>query len=54
MSYFEPSHPFVFVKQLTKEIIVETVTAYVAKDDAYWLKLYHFADDVDTAVFNQL
>ena len=54
MNYFEPGHPFVLVKRLTKEIIIETVTAYVAKNNAYWLKLYHFADYVDTAVFNEL
>ena len=53
-NYFGPGHPFIIVKQLTKKIIVETITAYAAKDDAYWLKLYHFADDVDTVVFNQL
>ena len=46
--------PFIIVKQLTEEIIVETITAYAEKDDAYWLKLYHFANDIDTFVFNQL
>ena len=41
------------VKKLTKDIITEAIQAY-ASDDAYWLKLYHFAGKVDTAVFNQL
>ena len=53
MNYFEPGYPFVIVKKLTKEIITEAIQAY-ASDDAYWLKLYHFAGKVDTAVFNQL
>jgi len=52
-NYFEPGHPFIIVKKLTKEIITEAIEAY-ASDDAYWLKLYHFAGKVDTAIFNQL
>jgi hypothetical protein len=28
---------------LTHEIIAEAITAYVEKNDEYWLKLYHFA-----------
>ena len=53
MNYFEPGYPFIIVKKLTKEIISEAIQAY-ASDEAYWLKLYHFAGEVDTAVFNQL
>lgn len=53
MNYFEPGHPFIIVKKLTKEIISEAIQAY-ASDEAYWLKLYHFAGKVDTAVFNHL
>lgn len=53
MNYFEPGYPFIIVKKLTKEIISEAIQAY-ASDEAYWLKLYHFAGKVDTAVFNQL
>ena len=53
MNYFEPGYPFIIVKKLTKEIIYEAIQAY-ASDEAYWLKLYHFAGKVDTAIFNQL
>lgn len=53
MNYLEPGYPFIIVKKLTKEIISEAIKAY-ASDEAYWLKLYHFAGKVDTAVFNQL
>ncbi len=53
MNYFEPGYPFIIVKKLTKEIISEAIEAY-ASDEAYWLKLYHFAGKIDTVVFNQL
>lgn len=53
MNYFEPGYPFIIVKKLTKKIISEAIEAY-ASDEAYWLKLYHFAGKVDTAVFNKL
>ena len=53
MNYFEPGYPFIIVKKLPKEIIHEAIQAY-ASDEAYWLKLYHFAGKVNTAVFNQL
>ena len=53
MNYFEPGYPFIIVKKLTKDSITEAIEAY-ASDNAYWLKLYHFAGKVDTAVFNQL
>ena len=35
-------------------IIEETIKAFVEEDRAYWLKLYHFAGEIDTAVFNRL
>ena len=52
-NFFGPGHPFIIVKKLTKEIIEEAVKAY-AEDDAYWLKYYHFAGEVDMAVLNRL
>ena len=53
VNYFEPGYPFIIVKELTEEVITEAIQAYES-GDAYWLKLYHFAGKVDTAVFNQL
>ena len=53
MNYFEPGYPFIIVKKLTKDIIEETLKAY-AENDAYWLKLYHFAGKINKTVFNQL
>ena len=51
INYFEPGYPFIIVKKLTKKIITEAIEAY-ASDDAYWLKLYHFAGKLDIVAFN--
>lgn len=53
MDFSEPGYPFIIVIKLTKEIIEELIKAY-AEDAAYWLKLYHFAGDIDMAIFNKL
>ena len=53
INYFEPGYPFIIVKKLTKEIITEAIEAY-ASDDAYWLKLYHFAGKINKTIFNTL
>lgn len=45
--------PTIFVKKLTEEIIMEALQAY-AVDDAYWLKLYQFADSIDISVLNEM
>ena len=52
-NFSEPGDPFIIVRKLTKEIIEEAVKAY-AKNDAYWLKFYHFAGEVNMFVFNKL
>jgi hypothetical protein len=36
MNYFEPGHPFIIVKELTQEIIEETLQAYAEKNDGYF------------------
>jgi hypothetical protein len=53
-SFFGPSHPFIIVKKITKEIIEETIQAYAEEYDGYWLKLYHFASKIDMSVFDKL
>jgi hypothetical protein len=54
-NFYGPGLPWVIVQKLTKEIIQEAIEAYMDdKADGYWLKLYHFATDIDMAVFNQL
>ena len=52
-NFSEPGDLFIIVRKLTKESIEETVKAY-AENDAYWLKFYHFVEEVDTAVSNRL
>jgi hypothetical protein len=54
MNYFEPGHPFIIVKKLTKDIIEETIKAYGETQDGYWLKLYHFASKINNTVFDKL
>jgi len=53
MNFLESDDPFIIVKKMTKEIIEEAVQAYAA-DNAYWLKFYHFGEEVNIDVFNQL
>ena len=54
-NFYGPGLPWVIVQGLTKEIIHEAIEAYInTRPDGYWLKLYHFATDIDMAVFNQL
>ena len=53
-NYFEPGMPVIMVKELTKEIIEETVQVYAKEEDGYWLKSCHFAGRIDTAIFDQL
>jgi hypothetical protein len=55
VNFYGPGLPWIIVQKLTKEIIHEAIQGYM--DDCpngYWLKLYHFATDIDIAVFNQL
>ena len=54
INYFEPGHPFLIVKELTKEIIEEAAKAYAKESDEYWLKFYHFAGKIDESVFDEL
>jgi predicted DNA-binding protein len=51
VNFYGPGFPWIIVQKLTKEIIQEAIKAYI---DDKWLKLYHFAPDIDIAVFNQL
>lgn len=54
MNYFGPCSPFIIVKELTKEISEAAVKSYAEKNDGYWLKLYHFANDIDIDVLDKL
>ena len=55
MDFLEPGCPFITVRKLTMEVIQEAIKAYINdKPEGYWLKLYHFATNIDIAIFNQL
>lgn len=55
VNFYGPGFPWIIVQKLTKEIIQEAIKAYIAdKPEGYWLKLYHFATDIDIDVFNQI
>ena len=55
MDFLEPGCPFITVRKLTMEVIQEAIKAYINdKPEGYWLKLYHFATNIDITVFNQL
>ena len=41
------------MRKLTQEIIAEAIEAY-AKDNAFWLKLYAFASEIDISVLDEL
>ena len=52
-NFVRPGSLMIIVKKLTKEIVTEAIQAY-AENDAYWLKLHHFAIDIDMSIFNKL
>lgn len=54
MNYFKPGHPFVIVKTITKDIIEETIQACLSYNKGYWLKLYHFVEEINDTVFDKL
>ena len=49
----KPNELIIVVRKLTQEIITEAIEAY-AKDNAFWLKLYAFANEIDSSVFDEL
>jgi hypothetical protein len=55
VNFYGPGLPWIIVQKLTKEIIYEAIKAYMFdKPDGYWLKLYHFAPNINMSVFDQL
>ena len=43
----------IIVKKLTEEIIMEAIQAY-AEDEGFWLKLQHFAIEIDISILNKM
>lgn len=54
MRYYPSGYPVIIVKELTENIINETMVAFAEKDDGYWLELYHFAEDIKETMFYEL
>lgn len=52
-NFIKPGTPVIVVKELTKKIVNEAIEAY-AEDNAYWLKLCQFGDELDVSVFDEL
>ena len=52
-NFVEPDDLVILVRKLTEEIITEALYAY-AENDGFWLKLHHFANEIDISVFDKL
>jgi hypothetical protein len=52
-NFSNPSELVIVVRKLTQEIITETLEAY-AEGNAFWLKLYQFASEIDISVLDEL
>ena len=55
VNFYGPGLPWIIVKELTVETIHEAIQGYM--DDCpngYWLKLYHFWNEINTNIFDSL
>lgn len=52
-NFSNPNELIIVVRKLTQEIITEALEAY-AEDNAFWLKLHAFANEIDISVFDEL
>ena len=52
-NFVNPNELSIVVRKLTQEIITEALEAY-AEDNAFWLKLHQFANEIDISVFDKL
>ena len=52
-NYCEPGIPMIIVKKLTKEIILEAVTAF-CDGNAYWFKEYYLSGCFDMNMMDQM
>lgn len=53
MDFLEPGCPFVIVRKLTMEVIEKAIDAHT-QDNAYWLKLHHFSESIESDMFKKL
>ena len=52
-NFVNPNELSIVVRKLTQEIITEALETY-AEDNAFWLKLHQFANEIDISVFDKL
>ena len=52
-NFIGPYTPMIIVKSLTEEIIMEAIQAH-AEGEGFWLKLQHFAIEIDISILNKM
>jgi hypothetical protein len=53
-NFIVPDPPMIIVKSLTEEIVEEAIQACAEENDGFWIKLQHFATDLDVSIFNSI
>jgi hypothetical protein len=53
--FVPPDNPYIIVSKLTDEIILAAIQEYIdAKEDSYWLKLYHITASLRIEEINEI
>ena len=53
--FVPPGYPYIIVSKLTNEIIEAAIQKFIdAKEDSYWLKLYHIAATLNIEDVNEI
>lgn len=53
--FVPPSYPYIIVSKLTDEIIRAAIQEFMnARDDSFWLKLYHILPTLDIRDINEI
>ena len=53
--FVPPGYPYIIVSKLTDEIIKAAIQEFIdAKEDLYWLKLYHMAATLNIEEINKI
>jgi len=53
--FVPPGYPYIIVSKLTKDIIRAAIQKFIdAKDDPYWLKLYHVTATLNIEDINEI
>lgn len=53
--FVEPDYPYIIVSKLTDDIILAALQEFIdAREDSYWLKLYHIIATLDIEEVNEI